>query len=260
MQTIGERFEEARKRKGVSIREAAEATKIRGDYLQKFEGNQFDIDLSEIYVKGFLRSYSSFLKLPADRILADYAALGHRESGPRQPSREVYGRMDVSIATADERTEPPSAATSPVLEPRIPRGRTNLPASPLIQPALIFRGGIAIAIALVALLAFWGVRSLMSEGPAAPAPAPAAAVAPAAPDAVVSVGALDAVRIKVVRQSDGAELYQGPLERGERRDYPNVPLYLTSNALESVEIVYKGRHYGTGQKGWSKVALDFSNR
>ena len=44
MQTIGERLEEARKRKGISIREAAENTKIRGDYLQKFEANTFDID------------------------------------------------------------------------------------------------------------------------------------------------------------------------------------------------------------------------
>ena len=66
MQTIGERFEEARKKRGVSIREAAEATKIRGDYLQRFEGNQFDIDLADLYVRGFLRSYANFLKLPAD--------------------------------------------------------------------------------------------------------------------------------------------------------------------------------------------------
>ena len=35
MQTIGERLEEARKKRGLSLREAAEATKIRGDYLQK---------------------------------------------------------------------------------------------------------------------------------------------------------------------------------------------------------------------------------
>ena len=32
MQTIGERLEEARKRKGISIREASEATKIRSEY------------------------------------------------------------------------------------------------------------------------------------------------------------------------------------------------------------------------------------
>jgi cytoskeleton protein RodZ len=56
MQTIGERLEEARKRKGISIREAAEATKIRGDYLHKYENNQFDIKLPEIYVRGFLRT------------------------------------------------------------------------------------------------------------------------------------------------------------------------------------------------------------
>ena len=56
MQTIGERLEDARKKKGISIREAAEATKIRGDYLQKFESNQFDIGLTEIYTRGFLRN------------------------------------------------------------------------------------------------------------------------------------------------------------------------------------------------------------
>ena len=71
MQTIGERLEEARKRKGISIREAAEATKIRGDYLHKFEGNQFDINLPEIYVRGFLRTYATYLKLSSDKINSD---------------------------------------------------------------------------------------------------------------------------------------------------------------------------------------------
>ena len=68
MQTIGERLEEARKRKGISIREAAEATKIRGDYLHKFESNQFDIKLPDIYIRGFLRIYSNFLKLPGEKM------------------------------------------------------------------------------------------------------------------------------------------------------------------------------------------------
>ena len=96
MQTIGERLEEARKKKGISIREAAEATKIRGDYLQKFESNHFDIGLTEIYTRGFLRTYAVFLKLPADRIINDYSALGRTESRPRPSAREIYGRLDVS--------------------------------------------------------------------------------------------------------------------------------------------------------------------
>src|SRR5438128_1832968 len=119
MQTIGERLEEARKKKGISIREAAEATKIRGDYLQKFESNQFDIGLTEIYTRGFLRNYANYLKLPADRILNDYAALGRGEVRPRQPSREIYGRMDITVATAGEasdRAAPPDE-NAPAAEP-----------------------------------------------------------------------------------------------------------------------------------------------
>jgi transcriptional regulator with XRE-family HTH domain len=125
MQTIGERLEDARKKKGVSIREAAEATKIRGDYLQKLESNQFDIGLKNIYVRGFLRNYATFLRLPTERILSDFEDLGHGEARVRQPSREVYGRMDVSVASADDRPEragtasaEPSPSTRPGCLPR----------------------------------------------------------------------------------------------------------------------------------------------
>jgi transcriptional regulator with XRE-family HTH domain len=262
MQTIGERFEEARKKKGASIREAAESTKIRGDYLQKFEANQFDLDLAPIYVKGFLRAYASYLKLPPERILADFASLGLDEASPRQPSREVYGRMDLSIASADERTESAAAAQPAPQEPgRVSRGRANLPAAPLIEPTLVFRGGIALAVVVLVLLGYWAVKSLVSDSPASPPPI---AMAPAATDSVITISALNPVRIKVVRQSDGSALFPSPggtgsLDRGDRHDFPNVPLFLTSTALESVEILYKGRHYATGQTGYNRVALDFSN-
>src|SRR5688572_13484871 len=100
MQSIGERLEEARKRKGISIREAAEATKIRGEYLHKFESNQYDIKLPEIYVRGFLRTYANYLKLPGEKIINDYNGLGLNEAKQRSLSREVYGRMDLSVSNA----------------------------------------------------------------------------------------------------------------------------------------------------------------
>ena len=102
MQTNGERLEEARKRKGISIREAAEATKIRGDNLHKYESNQFDIKLPEIYVRGFLRTYANYLKLSGDKIVNDYTALGLSDAAKnsRGLNREVYGRMDISVAVA----------------------------------------------------------------------------------------------------------------------------------------------------------------
>jgi cytoskeleton protein RodZ len=190
MQTIGERLEEARKKKGVSIREAAEATKVRGEYLQKFEANQFDLGLGDLYVRGFLRSYAIYLKIPADRVLADFAALGHGESRPRQPSREVYGRMDLSIASSDEEGprekaggEDAPAAREPGAEaPRqvhhVPRSRAGTPMETGINQALVYKGIIAGAGLVVLLLILLIVKSLMS-GPAAPQesprPAPAAA-------------------------------------------------------------------------------------
>src|SRR6059036_2860695 len=104
MQTIGERLEEARKRKGISIREAAEATKIRGDYLHKFESNQFDIKLPEIYIRGFLRTYATYLKVPGDKIVNDYNGLGLGDAkSQRGINREIYGRMDLSVGSKGEK-------------------------------------------------------------------------------------------------------------------------------------------------------------
>ena len=265
MQTIGERFEDMRKRKGVSIREAAEATKIRGDYLQKFESNQFDIGLSDIYVRGFLRGYAQFLQLPSDRIVNDYASLVQGESRPRQPNREVYGRMDLSISTAEDRAEraaaaapdsPPADAAHPT--PHAPRRRVNpMPAGPSIDPALVFKGIIGLAVLLVVLLIIWAAKSLFGGGSTAAEHAPAVAVAPApAVDASVAVIALDPVRVKVARQSDGTELFQGQLEKGERREFPNVPLWITATALESIHLEFKGKQFMIPRKGYDRVSVD----
>jgi hypothetical protein len=85
------------------------------------------------------------------------------------------------------------------------------------------------------------------------------AEAPAAA-ATVSIVALEPVRIKVVRKSDGAELFQGPLQAGERKDYANVPIYLTASDLAAVEIEYKGHRYPTGHAGHERIQFDFSTR
>jgi cytoskeletal protein RodZ len=279
MQTIGERLEEARKRKGVSIREAAEATKVRGDYLQKFEGNHFDIGLAEIYVRGFLGIYCAYLRLPADRLIADYTAeLGRGEAKPRQPSREVYGRMDLSVASVEESrperppvalrpsaapvAEPPAAPEPARPAPHVPRSGMGGPfTTPAINPALVFKGLIVVGMVIAALLIIWIAKALFGSGPATverPAAAAASSAVQSAPDATVAVVALDPVRIKVVRQSDNAELFQGQLDAGGRHEFPNIPLYLTATALESVRIEYMGKQYDTRMKGYNRVRIDFS--
>jgi cytoskeleton protein RodZ len=262
MQTIGDRLEEARKKKGISIREAAEATKIRGDYLQKFESNHFDIGLTEIYTRGFLRNYATFLKIPADRILNDYAALGRGEHRPRQPSREVYGRMDISVASANEGTERPAApeeAAAPVPEraqPHYPRTGSSLPTGP--DPALVFKyvkwGGIA----LIVLVAAFVLKSLLSSDAG-----PGRVAAPDGAETFTLV-AKDVVFVRVnqlVGKTEGAELFRGTLARGQSQMLPwTGPVRISASAGENFEVEVRGRRWPSGFTGNAAVDLEGPSR
>ena len=275
MQTIGERLEEARKKKGISLREAAEATKIRGDYLQKFESNHFDLGIGEIYNRGFLRTYSNFLKLPADRIISDYEALGAGDSRPRQPNREIYGRMDISVSHAEESASPAAEESSAGIgagnRPATARSRvgTSLPSGP--DPAVVFRylkwGGAAVGIIIVVLI----VRQVFSSGPVTP-PAAAAPARPAttastksapAPTAqpVITLVAVDTVFVRVCAKnaddSEGAEIFKGTLSARQTQAVPwTGAMYINFAAGENLEFEVDGRRYPTRMRGAGRVKVD----
>jgi transcriptional regulator with XRE-family HTH domain len=276
MQTIGERLEEARKKKGISIREAAEATKIRGDYLQKFESNQFDIGLTEIYTRGFLRTYSNYLKVPADRLLNDYTALGRGESRPRAPSREVYGRMDISVASANEasdRAAPPGqepAAEPSHNQPRYPRSSSNLPQGPAIDPATLFKYAKWTGVALVALLLILLVKSFFTKKDSGNSVHNAPASAQTNTDKkVVVISALGSVRVQVweklpnarAEESYGAVLVaEKSLARGETVSFTKTgPVYIRASAQENIQIDVAGKRIlpsAYGYKGDLPIALE----
>lgn len=260
MQTIGERLEEARKRKGVSIREAAEATKIRGDYLQKFESNQFDLGLAELYVRGFLHSYAQFLKLPAEKIVNDFNGLGLAANGrPRAPSREVYGRMDLSVASAEEAAASEAASPAPDAAPaparRNPasftRGGGTLPAGPAIDPNLVVKGGLILIGLVVLALAIWGIRSVTGGSHAKPSVSQASAVQ-AAPEPTITIIANDTVRLKLVQEFDNKVLLPDTtMAPGESRTLPKKgPCLLTATALENVDIETNGTRQSLKAQGF----------
>ncbi len=96
MQTIGERLAEARKRKGISLREAADSLKVSGNILDCFENDHFEIGLPEIFVRGFLKNYAYFLGIDPAKILSDYGAFKMGESKIAKRDRgELLGRLDL---------------------------------------------------------------------------------------------------------------------------------------------------------------------
>jgi transcriptional regulator with XRE-family HTH domain len=267
MQTIGDRLEEARKKKGISIREAAEATKIRGDYLTKFESNQFDIGLTELYVRGFLRAYAVYLKVPADRIINDYSALGHDEPKPRQPGREVYGRMEVAIASADEREETvnpatrgPAASAQSQRSPHVPRSG-GISHGTAIDPAVVFKVTKWAVIAIVIVLVVWGGMSLFSgnRGPAERTAKPAAgtSVVQTATEPSITLHALDTLMVKVVQEIDGTVLFQGTLVRGESRAFAkHGAILITATKGENLEVEVNGKRYPMPFTGHERAKIN----
>lgn len=275
MQTIGERLEEARKRKGISIREAAEATKIRGDYLHKFESNQFDIKLPDIYIRGFLRIYSNFLKLPTEKIVADYLSLGLGEGGRpsgRGINREIYGKMEIShsgtsaakTSSASPAPSSAAAAMTPGAEPVAPSPQRApfQPRMPLggLDRALLSKNGLWLGIAAVVVLALvvWGVVRIASHRTAEKAPEPVAVVAEP-----VYIVALRPVQITAAKaKGDGHDLAPGALPAnlaaGQRYQLPNAAMLVSVSARDAVQIEFKGGRYAAAGTGPGTLDLDFS--
>ena len=72
VQTIGEILKEARQKKGLTLKQISEKTKIRAEYLDALEKGDYSVFASEVYLKGFLKNYAKFLKIDANRALALY--------------------------------------------------------------------------------------------------------------------------------------------------------------------------------------------
>jgi cytoskeletal protein RodZ len=241
MQTIGEKLEEARKRKGISIREAAETTKIRGDYLQKFEANTFEIDLPPLYLKGFVRSYARFLELDAERIVSELNSLLSEGKPVRRDreNREVYGRVDFG--------EPGHTGESSHA-PAGNRGGGSTDQSAVIKLGLI-GGGAVIGLLIIFLL----IKVLFGDStPARPTPSsssePAVATAPVDVAQTLTFTALEPTRVKVVQEADGAVLISDktqPFTRNETRSIRKVgSLIVTVEDRTKIRIEINGRLIG----------------
>jgi cytoskeleton protein RodZ len=93
--TIGQKLQEARKKRGLSIKDASDYLKIKVDFLNNFENDRFDFNLPEVYMYGFLKLYVNYLKLDAKALMAQYSELKqlNPQGGYQRESRESLGRM-----------------------------------------------------------------------------------------------------------------------------------------------------------------------
>jgi cytoskeletal protein RodZ len=72
LETVGEILKAEREKRGISIKDVEKGTSIRSLYIQAIEDGDYAIVPGEVYLKGFIRNYATFLGLDGQEMVKIY--------------------------------------------------------------------------------------------------------------------------------------------------------------------------------------------
>jgi len=156
MGSLGQELKEAREKKGLTIKELAERTRISMTYLAALEAEDYSAMPADVFAVGFLRSYARELGLDDKAVLARY--------------RETHRPVDTTPADTIPASHPPEVVTIKV-------GGYDQRRMP--SPALI--AGAVILLALLGISAYLLMRDRPSKPAAENAATPAVTATPQQP-------------------------------------------------------------------------------
>jgi cytoskeletal protein RodZ len=208
---LGPSLRKVRTARGLSLEEAARDTRIRREFLEALEEEDFERLLGDVHVRGCLRTYASYLRLSPDRVVSAYA-----ESLPQAPS---------TASPAPMRPEPVMG---------VPRRRDD------------HRLFVMVAATLIALAAAFGILSARQP---APPPADLPSEAPALESNTVrpiTVAVLASEPVDVTIASDGGEPETFSLASGEGRTFDadgTITVVLSKGG--TTQVIVNGTDYGS---------------
>jgi cytoskeletal protein RodZ len=97
MSTVAEKLRQAREAQNLTVHQIADITKIRTDHIRALEQGNFDMFSAPVYIRGFVRSYATLLKLDVKEIMSALdTELGRTEkfSVPPPLSNQPRGVLD----------------------------------------------------------------------------------------------------------------------------------------------------------------------
>lgn len=184
---IGRALRSAREHRGKSLEEAGRETRVRTDYLGALESEAFEALGSDVYVRGFLRSYAKYLGLNHEKVVSAY--------------ERAYGRPKPSPAPVER---------SPTVTPT-----EALVLTERKRPSWLF----ASAAAIVVLSAAAAI-GLIGGSEGAPSPAEITTLpSVAAPNRTVAVGIEAYVDTDFTVIVDGGEPESFGLAEGDQRSF-----------------------------------------
>lgn len=204
---VGPALRKARLARGVSIDEAARDTRIRPEFLHALEQEEYERLLGDVYVRGCLRSYASYLGLSPDKAVDLYAS-----------------------NAAEPATLPGAMPSRPANDPAMgaPRRRDN---HRLIG---------MIAAMIIVLAAAFGLLSTRNSTPA-PADLPSSAPLESAQTNGITVAVLAQQEVVVTVRSDDGPSEEYTLLPGESRSFAaDVTLELRLSHGASAQVTVNG--------------------
>ena len=238
-------MQQARVAMGLSVRDAADATRLRADVIENMESGEFNFNLPEIYKRGFLRIYAAFLRLDAVGILEEYSdsARGSLDDSRR---RNILSRMSAQ-AKPEYEAPAPASVESRFEESETPAHKDDSEDSSakFIKLAAIFGGVFLAAAVLVLIISSLFKRPAVSDESAdsqinaniATQPAYASAKA-AAGELKLVISALNDTYVAVF--PDGKEnevFYAGTLQAGEKKEFKSaVPIMVRVTDAERIRL------------------------
>lgn len=274
MGNVGNKLEEARKRQGITIREASEATKIRTEYLSNFENDNFDFDLPDVYKRGFVKMYARLLKIDVDRFMVDVDSL-MQGRGKSKSGREFFGRMDLPSAGGGSSSLDSSPSSvfnegdSGVGVAFKKGGSQSVPAAERLElgtdKTLYWKIGLVCVgtIVVVGLIALLIQTILSSSTPAAPTTQGGSQTVAQVTIPTVTIIAKGDVRV-AARETSGAErvlIQSENLRTGERRTiHPEGDFSIIGSNIQNVEVEVNGRAFNSTATGLGRFSFDATGR
>ena len=141
MASVAEQLRTAREARNLTVAQVAETTKIRGDHLRALEEGNYDMFVAPVYIRGFVRTYATLLKLDVPKMMAD---------------------VEAELNATDKFREPPPLSNQP-------RGVLDFLMLQLSRVNWRKSGVVLVAVGLVGLmvLLFWAWRNYQHRDPLA---------------------------------------------------------------------------------------------
>lgn len=92
MASVAEQLRRGRDAAGLTVNQAAEATKMRTDHVRALEEGNYNVFVAAVYIRGFVRSYARLLKIDEAAVLTELESeLSRSEKFREHPGLSPHG-------------------------------------------------------------------------------------------------------------------------------------------------------------------------